>query len=94
MNPEERELLEETYALAKENNEIMRGIRRSNRWASIRKGLYWLVIIVVLIMAYNYLKPIFQQIQGTYEAIQGTAEEVQNTRTSIADFFRPNRDTE
>lgn len=57
MTPEERSLLERTYKMAEENNEILRGIRSSNRWSATLRIIYWLVLIGASIGAYYYLQP-------------------------------------
>jgi len=57
MTPEERSLLENTMALAKENNKILRSIRRSNRWSSIFRVIYWVVIIGLGLGTYYFLQP-------------------------------------
>jgi hypothetical protein len=57
MTPEERSLLENTAALVKENNKILRGIRSSNRWSTIFRVIYWLIIIGLGVGAYYALQP-------------------------------------
>ncbi len=57
MNPEEKMLLERTLKLAEDNNEILRGIRRSNRISSFLRVLYWIIIIAVSFGAFYYIQP-------------------------------------
>lgn len=57
MTPEEKSLLERTYKLAEENNDILRGIRRSNRWATAMRIGYWVIIIVTSVGAYLFIQP-------------------------------------
>ncbi|MDQ5893141.1 MAG: hypothetical protein QG640_152 [Patescibacteria group bacterium] len=57
MTPEERSLLERTYKMAEENNEILRSIRRSNRWSMAVKAIYWIVIIGLSIGAFYFIQP-------------------------------------
>jgi len=57
MTPEERSLLEETHELAEENNKLLRAMKRSQRFASIMRVIYWVVIIGLSIGAYYYIQP-------------------------------------
>ena len=57
MTPEERSLLERTYKLTEENNDILRSIRRSNRWSMAIKAIYWIVIIGLSIGAFYFIQP-------------------------------------
>lgn len=57
MTPEEKSLLLRTHELAQENNDILRKLRRSNRWSTIFRVAYWLVIIGLGLGAYYALQP-------------------------------------
>lgn len=57
MTPEEKSLLERTHKLAEENNSILRGIRRSNRWSTLFRVIYWLVLVGLGLGAYYALQP-------------------------------------
>jgi hypothetical protein len=71
MNPNEKELLEKTYEMSKENNHILRGIRSSNRWATIFKIFYWVIIIGVSVGAFYYIQPYIDIATKTYKSVQG-----------------------
>ena len=83
MNPNEKELLEKTYELSKENNHILRGIRSSNRWAAIFKLFYWVIIIGVSIGAFYYLQPYLDIATKTYKSIQGDLNNVNSLVKSL-----------
>jgi hypothetical protein len=57
MTPEEKSLLERTYKLAEDNNKILRSIRRSNRWGTAIRVLYWVIIIGLSVGAFYALQP-------------------------------------
>ncbi len=57
MTPEEKSLLEKTYEIAKENNGLLKSIRRSNRISSILRVAYWVIIIGLSIGAYYFVQP-------------------------------------
>jgi len=84
MTPEEKSLLQRTYKMAEENNEILRKMRRSGRIAAVMRTIYWIVIIGVTLGAYYYLQPylnsmvgIIKQAEETIQKINGTTEQVQ-----------------
>lgn len=70
MNPEERSLLQQTYELAKENNQILRGIRRTGRIGTILKVCYWAVIILISLGAYVFIQPYLDQLKSIYSGAQ------------------------
>lgn len=53
MDPESRRLLEDTYALAKDNHRMLRAIRRHQLISAFGKVFIW--IIVIAVTAYSYL---------------------------------------
>ena len=57
MTPEEKSLLERTYKMAEENNRILLSIRRSARWSSVMRYVYWFVIIALSVGAYYFIQP-------------------------------------
>jgi hypothetical protein len=80
MNPNDKELLEKTYELAKENNHILRGMKRSGRWSAIFRIFYWILIIGASLGAYVYVQPYINPLLNTYKNIQG---EIGNVKTIV-----------
>ena len=76
MSPEEKNLLERVAVLSEENNHILRGIRRANRWGSALKIIYWVAIIVISYGAYIYVQPYVDQLVRTYAEVAGTVNKV------------------
>ena len=74
MDPEERALLERSLKLTEENNQILRKMRRTARWAVVWGFIKVLIIIVPLVVGYIYLQPFFEQIAASY----GTLKEFLN----------------
>ena len=66
MSPEEKELLNRSVALAEENNKILNSMKRSMRWASIARALYWIFIIGSAVGAFYLLQPYIDQIKDVY----------------------------
>ena len=78
MNPEDKKLLQETYDLSRENNKILHGIRRSNRWAAIFRTIYWVIIIGVAIGAFVFLQPYLNEALKAFKDIQGGINSVKS----------------
>ncbi len=62
MTPEEKSLLERTYALAQENNDMLRKIRRGSKWTNTIHILYWVVILLLSFGAYYFIQPYVQSV--------------------------------
>lgn len=86
MNPEEKKLLERAVALGEENNKILRGIRRGNRWAIAYNIIYWIAIIALSFGAYVYLQPYLEQLMKMYADISGTVNNVSKIGDQIPDI--------
>lgn len=66
MDPWSRETLKEIVELTRENNKILKGIRNSQRWASILRALYWIMIVVSAVGGYYALKPYLSSLTNVY----------------------------
>lgn len=91
MTPEERSLLERTYKLSEENNEILRSIRRSNRLSIAMRIAYWVVILVASFGAYYFIQPYVNAVVSTYSSVfgDGTAQApAPNGMNSIMDMLK------
>lgn len=87
MTPEERNLLERTYKLAEENNDILKSIRRTNRFSLLLRVLYWVVIIGASAGAYYLIQPYVNQVLGLYSDAQNTVQTVKGATTKITDLI-------
>ncbi|HBA46133.1 hypothetical protein A2W67_02500 [Candidatus Nomurabacteria bacterium RIFCSPLOWO2_02_40_28] len=72
MDPESKKLLEETFALAEDNNKILHSMRRSMRVQRIMSVLYWAIIIGSAVGAYYFIQPYIDQMMQLY----GSASDV------------------
>lgn len=66
MDEESKRLQIETLELARENNKILRKMRRSQQIAGVMRALYWLVIIAVTVGVFYYLEPYINQLKDVY----------------------------
>jgi len=87
MNPYEKELLEKTYALSKENNGMLKKIRSASRWSVFFRVMYWVLIAVVAIVAFMFIKPYVDAVFSAYNNVQEDISSVKTTTSTISDFF-------
>ena len=80
MNPEEKALLERTFKLSEENNQILRKMQRVARWGIIWGFVKILIIIVPLIAGYLYLEPYLNQILDNFSNIKDLLNNVNQPR--------------
>lgn len=66
MEQEERSLLEENLRISRENNRLLIKVRSSQRWASITRVLYWVVLIGISFGAFYFLQPYIEKVMKIY----------------------------
>ncbi|MES3030803.1 MAG: hypothetical protein V4697_00095 [Patescibacteria group bacterium] len=88
MTPEERSLLERTYKLAEENNEILRKMRRLSRYGTIFKTIYWVVILGLSFGAYYFIQPYVESVSGLYGQVQGNVGTMDNIKSAFSEYFQ------
>ena len=71
MSPEERELLNKAVGLAEENNQMLHSMRRSQRWSSIARAIYWVFIIGSAVGAYYLIQTYVDQMKDLYGGASG-----------------------
>ena len=84
MNPNEKELLEKTFEMSKENNHILKGIRSSNRWAAFFRIFYWVIIIGISVGAFYYVQPYINVAFKAYKNIQGDLNNVKSVVDKVS----------
>ncbi len=77
MNPEEKQMLEETLELSQENNKMLKHIRRSQKMAAVIRIFYWVLVLVVSYGAYTFAEPYVNQM---VKIIQSSQTELSNIR--------------
>ena len=83
MNPDEKDLLEKTYELSKENNHILKGLRSSNRWGTSFRIFYWIVIIGISVGAFYFVQPYADLAVKAYKNISNDLNNVNSAVNSI-----------
>jgi hypothetical protein len=67
MDEEMRKMLEENLELAKENNKMLRKLRNGQRFATITRILYWVVLFAIAYGSYIYVSPHINTLKKIYE---------------------------
>ena len=66
MDPELKQLLEQTHALAKDNHQMLRAIRRHQWYSFIWTIIVWVVVLALPFYLYQqYVAPLVQKFAAT-----------------------------
>lgn len=66
MEPDLKQKLDETYALERDNNRMLRAIRRDHWLGFIWKIIFWAVLIIAPFYLYQqYVQPFMQKFSST-----------------------------
>ncbi len=76
MTPEERSLLQKIAQQVEENNDMLHSIRRAQKWATVWRAIYWIVIIGSAVGAYWIIQPYIDQLVGVYSGAQSNLDTV------------------
>jgi hypothetical protein len=66
MDEQQRKMLEEVVALSRENNAMVRKLVSAQRTAMLWKLSYWVIIIVITLIAYFALQPYLTSLTKIY----------------------------
>ncbi len=87
--------LEEVYKLAKENNKMLRAMRRDAFVGGIFKFIFWILMFFILpyIIYAIYLKPYLSSLESAYNnfnesasTLSGAAKDLENLQNQIPNF--------
>ena len=80
-------LLKKTFALAKENNRMLRKMRRAALIGNILRIIWWAVILgLPIVLYYYFLQPFVDQFFATYQDLQGGVENIQNVGDKLPEL--------
>ncbi len=100
MEQTDRELLERTFELARENNHMLHAQRRAAFVGGIIKFVVWFLLLIVIPYYFYviYMKPYLGEIMNAYQNVQGAADKAQALQGSfklpsdlppgLVDFFK------
>ena len=82
MEMDERKL-DELLQVTHENNEILRSMRRTQRWSSFFTFVYWAVILGSIFGTYYYFQPVIQKYLKTAQTSMGIIQKFESTAGAI-----------
>lgn len=88
MTPEERKMLSEALSLAKDNNQLLKKIRRNGMWGNIWRIAYWVIILGLSFGAYYFIQPYVDQFGDIYSGFKGDVNTVQKTTNNLVDLLK------
>ncbi len=86
MDPEIKNILEETLKLSKENNKILRRMRSAGRWSMAVKFVYWVIIIGSMLGFYYYFQPFIDNLISSYNGLMSEIGKIQHTSNSLSNI--------
>ena len=86
MPDEEKEILEQTYELAKDTNDKVSRLYRSYKWGRAFKIFYWVAIIGLSLGAYWLIQPYIEQLSQVYGGLSDTVNKIHDTSQNLLEF--------
>jgi len=84
MDQETRELLRKNLELAKENNRLLRKMRRGAILGNIVHVIWWAIVVGIPVFLYfTVLQPYIDQLLETYRGLQSGVENLQDIGNQI-----------
>ncbi len=89
MDPETKRILQESLELSRENNRMLRAMRRASFWSGIFRVL-WIAFLIgaPLWLYYHVLGPYIDSLQNAYSGAKGSAEQLQSLGQNIPEPLR------
>ncbi|MFZ2303316.1 MAG: hypothetical protein WAV98_00815 [Minisyncoccia bacterium] len=75
--------LDELLEITHENNKILRSMRRTQRWSSLFRFVYWAVILGSILGVYYHFQPTIQKYMKTFQTSIGIIQNFEKTAGSI-----------
>ena len=75
---EEGGKIDEIYKLVRKNNKMVKGMYDAQKRAQMFRLIYWIVIVVLAVMAYLYIEPYIEQTEELYTSAREVFEKMQD----------------
>ena len=86
MDPESKQLLQNTLALTEENNALLHKIRGVQRRGAIWQALKWIVIFGIAFGSFYFIEPYLNKIMDLYNSVSGIEQKINNN--PVQDFLK------
>ena len=81
--------LQELYRLERENNRMLRSLKRRSLWGGIFRIILFIIALGIPVWLYfTYLAPIFEQMNAMLESATGTRVQIQGQFEDWASLFK------
>ncbi|MBU1557455.1 hypothetical protein KKC45_00640 [Patescibacteria group bacterium] len=91
MDLQEKELIEETLEISKENNKMLKKIWRDVKYKRFITLIYWIAVIGITLGAYYYIQPIIQGVGAGYgnftDVISSGFENIKKVNEVLPNFL-------
>ena len=82
-------LAKQALAIAEDTNHVVRGMRRSQRWAHFMQFVWWALIIAVSgVTYYYYLQPYVGKLEELYMQVQSTGQQSQDVGAQLQNLLK------
>ena len=79
MDSESRQLLQNTLALAEENNKMLHKIRGVQKRGTLWQVLKLIIIIGIALGSFYYIEPYLNKIMDLYNSVSGMQQQINNS---------------
>ena len=79
MDKESKQLLQNTLALAEENNKMLHKIRGVQKRGTLWQVLKLIVIIGIALGSFYYIEPYLNKIMDLYNSVSGMQQQINNS---------------
>jgi len=83
MDPETKELLEETLKVSRENNRLLRKMQSAILWGRIFKIIYWIIILGSIFGLYYFLQPVIDSLGEAYTGFGTSIEKAKGVLDAL-----------
>ncbi len=88
MDPESKQLLQNTLALTEENNKMLHKIRSVQKRDAIWQTLKYILIIGIALGAFYFLDPYLNKIIDLYNSVAGAQQKLNTTGSPLQDLLK------
>jgi len=79
MDPESKQLLQNTLALAEENNKMLHKVRGVQRRGIVWQVLKYLLILGIAFGSFYYIEPYLNKIMNFYNSVAGIEQKIDSS---------------
>ena len=76
-----KELVRQAVALGEENNNLLRKMRRAEKWSSFFRFIYWIIIIGLSVGAFYFIQPYAAALESLWQR-SGLSGSISNAGSS------------